>query len=469
MIAGQIVNHAANPTDIDQGQHMTCNVTTIESRTYARHPSDAAKLVADVAITGQYVASDGTRVVVDNGSLTPDKEAQAAHAPDGSRDLASQLFQVTAVNIWYQKHDPAVHYEQTQDGERLYRYAADGSKSEVREGVGFWGWLRGKEGTPTRSPSLADSHLVEVGNAITGDQGASNWFFEHQQVSENNTVHVESQRDLERKLADAKAHGRLPVVIAVHTGNEPFHTDSDGGTAGGSGGVEGGWHVVNVTDFIPAHNGRPAMVSVDNQWASGSDHFGDHQITARQLYLSMRPPTDSSQLQEYRDAISDDRRHGRATLNDQLDLLRLEKAAGNLSDVSFKRQLDTLTLIGSIQYQRQEREGHVDSAALNATLHKTMDVVNQLPGDKRIEEISRIQNLYTMPGHEFQGNSFLGDWAARVYTSAWKDYREAQHNHTLDDEQMNRMHRVMQVYRQINARMPQNIKDRMQQILRDGM
>jgi hypothetical protein len=327
--------------------------------------------------------------------------------------------------------------------------------------VGFWGWVTGKEGKPERSPSLSDAALVEVGNAITGSP-SNDWFFEHTAVSENNTVHIDSQQDLEAKLAYAKAHGTLPIVIAVHTGNEPFHTDSDGGTAGGSGGESGGWHVVNVTDY---HPGPPATVAIDNQWGSGADHFGKNEITARQLYLSMRKSSDAAQLKEFREAVSGDRKHGSATVIDQLELLRLEKQSGNVSDASFQRQLNSLIWNGATQFKRDEKSGSVDSAALDARLHKMMDVVNLLPADKRMETIARIQNEYTTHGHEFQGNAFLGEWAAKVYVNASADYSADQHNGTLDEAKMNRWGKVMAVYGQINARMPKTVTDHMHDIL----
>jgi hypothetical protein len=66
-LAEQIIRQAADPTIIDQGGHNTCNMATVETRMYTRNPSDAARLVTDVALTGQYVATDGRRVRVNPG------------------------------------------------------------------------------------------------------------------------------------------------------------------------------------------------------------------------------------------------------------------------------------------------------------------------------------------------------------------------------------------------------------------
>src|SRR5262249_53565715 len=98
-LALEVMRHVAHPQDISQGSYNTCNVTTVETRTYTRQPSEAAKLVADVALTGQYTAHDGTVVAV-----SPKAHGQSKldlPTPDGTRDHASEIFQVTAVNIHY--------------------------------------------------------------------------------------------------------------------------------------------------------------------------------------------------------------------------------------------------------------------------------------------------------------------------------------------------------------------------------
>src|SRR5258706_14041011 len=57
-VAKQVMSQEATPTSIDQGRHNTCNVTTVEERTYTRNPSEAAKLVEQVATTGAYETKD---------------------------------------------------------------------------------------------------------------------------------------------------------------------------------------------------------------------------------------------------------------------------------------------------------------------------------------------------------------------------------------------------------------------------
>jgi hypothetical protein len=220
-IAEQVMSQAATPTSIDQGQHRTCNVTVVEMRTYSRSPSEAAKLVADVATTGEYVTKNGTKVTLVPGDLAPHDEAKTNPPLDGGRSLASQLFQVTAVNISYQKENSDLRYRQREKdpaapgdtGERLVDYS-----TKPPQNVG-------------QRPALSDDQIVNIGNEITG-KNEKDWFIDHSKYRGNNTVKVDSEQDLQDKIAEAKAQGKLPVVIGVHTGNEPFLTDSGAGAAG---------------------------------------------------------------------------------------------------------------------------------------------------------------------------------------------------------------------------------------------
>jgi hypothetical protein len=89
---------------------------------------------------------------------------------------------------------------------------------------------------------------------------------------------VSSERDLADKLKALYNDGKLPALIYVDAGNEPFLSDSLGGVAGGS----GAGHWVTVTGF----DETSGTVSVDNQWGSGFDH---ESMTLADLYAATRP------------------------------------------------------------------------------------------------------------------------------------------------------------------------------------
>ncbi|MBK9279066.1 MAG: LysM peptidoglycan-binding domain-containing protein [Candidatus Obscuribacter sp.] len=114
-LAEQVLSHAARPSTVDQGCNSTCNVTTLEVRNYARDPEKNAQLVADIAINGKFVTTEGVTVdmtALENG-LKPDGEARKALKlqqegkvdglkRDGSRDWAGQITETAMVNAYWQ-------------------------------------------------------------------------------------------------------------------------------------------------------------------------------------------------------------------------------------------------------------------------------------------------------------------------------------------------------------------------------
>src|SRR5262249_52480811 len=282
VLAEQIMHQAAYPTAIDQGQHGTCTVTSAESRVYTTHPSEAARLVTDVATTGSYRTTDGRSTVhIDAGSIQPDAESVRsrpggeAEIP-GDRSYASQLFEVTAVNVGHAQHEyhvideqghvlrtippGQVHYEQhapqpgatpPDTGERLMDY----SQTPPVEVPNLYG-------RPLRGTGLGNDQIVELNNAITGTSDSA--IIEHSGIGAGeHTSHVSSPQELQQTIEQLQRDGRLPAQIHVHSGNEPFLHDSGAGRAGGS----GGWHMVTITGYDPATH----RVQIDNQWGEDVD------------------------------------------------------------------------------------------------------------------------------------------------------------------------------------------------------
>ena len=137
-LAEQVLNHAAHPETVDQGNNNTCNVTTVEHRLYYRHPDKVAQLVADVALTGKYTTSTGE--VIDlagiKGEIKPGSESQEnldlqrkggdRVKKDGSRDFATEITNEVMVNSKYANESSSF----IADGNRLLRsdpVAYDGS------------------------------------------------------------------------------------------------------------------------------------------------------------------------------------------------------------------------------------------------------------------------------------------------------------------------------------------------------
>jgi inhibitor of KinA sporulation pathway (predicted exonuclease) len=329
-LAEQTMQHAASPTAIDQGQHRTCAVNSVESRMYTSTPSEAARMVADLATTGEYTTTkDNVKVTLNKDDLKPDAEAAKAGKVDGSRDHASQLFQIGAVNVWYAGHEPNLRYEQRKidptltppdTGERIVDYS---SNPPEEKRPGFFARLTGTKEDAYNQPRMTAEKIVYVGDQIEGGK-SHDWQLER-------GTNVKSYEELESKLKDAKEHGKLPLVVTVHTGNEPFYTDSGEGAAGGS----GGWHSVTITDYKA---GPPASVAVDNQWGTSSDHLGDKRIPLRDMYNAMGSPEAAAAEME-KDLPKDGTPHNRQQQFEALEVARINHAAGKMTDEEFAKTI----------------------------------------------------------------------------------------------------------------------------------
>lgn len=327
-IAEQIMHQAANPTSVDQGFHNTCNVTTIETKLYTTDPSKAAEIVANVATTGKHrvPGPPPTDVEVDPKSLIADKEARNNPPADGQRSHASQIFEVTAVNIHYtmenNKTNPPgkIRYEQHEPGkapdtgERLMDYSTNPPK-RVQS--------KNDDGKIIDSPEVTNDQLLGIEKQIRGGDSKDRLLSNLDGDASANKINDAAQ--LNTELARLKKEGKLPVTIMVHTDNYPFH--SDGGESAGG---KGGWHVVTVTDYNP---GPPATVQMDNQWGSGADKFGDKALPVTDLFNAMRDPKDTAHIVDLELQIKRDKEAGKEVdLLKETELLRLKRRAGALSD-----------------------------------------------------------------------------------------------------------------------------------------
>src|SRR5262249_30205529 len=130
---------------------------------------------------------------------------------------------------------------------------------------------------------LTSDDITDVSNQITGKKERDIIIRNTERIGGDSTLRVDSEQALKDALVSAKEKGRLPIIISVDTGNEPFFTDSGAKAAGGS----GDWHAVNITDYDAASG----LVSVDNQWGTNNDRLtGDRRISLADLYRATLPP-----------------------------------------------------------------------------------------------------------------------------------------------------------------------------------
>lgn len=267
-----VMRNAADPTSNDQGGYDTCNVTTVENRLYTREPSAAAKLVADVAATGTYTARDGTHVTIDRASLSAHGEA-ALNGARGSneRQYASQIFQVTAVNIGYAQFN-----ESTSPPGDL-RYVQQAPSGFMDNGERVYDYSKTPPAVVATDPGLvADlSAISRIDKALTGKDGSQSFLMTDRLSDEGDRdcYKFKDAQDLGNHLAELKARGELPAVIAVRANNAMFDTKGplDHPLQDG--------HVVLITDYDP----QTGMVKYDNQWGNKRDHI-DKPVSIDEMY-----------------------------------------------------------------------------------------------------------------------------------------------------------------------------------------
>ena len=266
-LAGSILHNASLTTGTDQGFHNTCNVTTLERRLNVTNPAEAARIVSEVGLTGEFKSNDGKMIKLDAASLHEDSESSlkfSDKATDGKRNYASQLFDQATVNDYWQHQKPPLFYSQvattgqSDTGERL-KYA-DGTE------------VLGPDKKPMRQPALSTDAMAEIGKSL-GMTGK--FIISNAEVAGNAQSDGTAKVHNYQEFSDALTSGNPPAIIMVNSNDKLFGGNGD---KGGS----GGWHVVNVSDYKA---GPPAQVFMTNQWGSANNKW----VNVSDLYNATLP------------------------------------------------------------------------------------------------------------------------------------------------------------------------------------
>ncbi len=344
-VALGIMAMAAEPTSNDQGSHNTCNVTAIENRLFTREPSSAAKLIADVATTGKYVAADGTTVKLDRGSFSTHGE-EANNAPRGTneRNYASQLFDVASVNLVLVKHNEATippgDLRYTQERPTSYRDSGE----RVRD-------------YSTNPPTLIGDNpyeaamfdgMLKINTLITGRFEPEAFMVHRDAQPQGSTVTpFDTKEEFEARIAAAKESGGLPIILGVHSNNPPFFdTESryplrvDHATQDG--------HIVLVTGYDPVTH----TVTYDNQWGNGQDHSDDKPVSVDDMYKATKHVPASEWLD------------------------RIEQRHSQLTEKQYANNIETI--VKSYQAYWKAHDGYLPDAVYNQEQQEAIKKVNTM-------------------------------------------------------------------------------------------
>jgi hypothetical protein len=279
-LAEDVLHQVAYPTEITQGRHNTCNATTVETTTYTRHPSEAARLVEKVAIDAKYTANGPPATTIE----VPKENIEYHHHADDKngpvRSFASQIFQTTVINLYYIGRHSSIKYTQTD---------SDGSTNNTDSGERLTDYsTKPPKVLKSHNPGLAayPGHFMDIQAQITGETGEL--LTDRPADAERPAIkHIDSPEDLKHELEEAKKNGKFPITVEVNLKSEPFRSES---------GARPPWgmHVVTICGYDDSTPGSP-KIYIDNQWSPGLDRLKDHvkghePLSVQEMYQAMKPP-----------------------------------------------------------------------------------------------------------------------------------------------------------------------------------
>jgi len=269
-----VMHNIARPTKIDQGAHPTCNVTTLEVYTAARHPDVYADLVKQVALTGEYQTRTKETVHLPKAALMPgddEKSFDMDKPASNKRNHASQIIQMTFINGVY---ETGRYHSTDHQGKKIdctgYRYVMgppvktwftlpDGNRAfttdedKLIDGTGKQ--IRDSQGQLSTSPIFIGTDVLAASEMVLG----------YKMPYLNSPYKVENQPwvfDLPTKerLLKYKADGQFPLGVPTRRGN----------------------HVQTIHDVIE-ENGN-VWILIDNQHGEKEDGW----ITLSELHKTMQ-------------------------------------------------------------------------------------------------------------------------------------------------------------------------------------
>ena len=293
-----IMRGAAYPESGNQGAHNTCNMQVLENRAYTREPWRNARLLADVATTGRFVAADGTVVRLDPSDLRAHGEgARNPLRGENVRSYASQIFQVTAGNAFHTRENEG----KVPPGDTRYLQVKPSGPADTGERlIDYNKTPMGDRNSSTPGSAATVIGINETAYLLNGKDEKNVLLTSEDGADEKTPADVTfaSVQDFIERLTAASAEGKpMSVGLAVFTNAEPFYdllkevgaTPFDGPSSVESFLEDG--HAVRVVGFDP----KTGMAQLDNQWGDENDRVSKP-INVYELYNATRRVTPSQWL-----------------------------------------------------------------------------------------------------------------------------------------------------------------------------
>lgn len=365
-IAEQVMHQAADPTSIDQGKHATCNVATIECRVYSLKPSEAARLVADVVVNGDYETQKGKIVKPSTDSLKPDWEAKNNPPRDGDRSYASQIFQVTAVNIYHVNETGGqIRYEQRTPDAKI---PGDSGERLIDVKTGPNAALVDDRGRVIQAPRVPLDALPHISEEITGKFEKDLLIVPSNRTESPNWTRVESPRELEITLKQLKQVGKLPVVLPVWNNNEPLLKDCGGGAPRG----DQGQHVITIAGF----DETTGKWKIDNQFG----HKSDRSFSVEELYSLTQSAYSPEKVEALHNEVQRNRRENKIDTYKELEWVRAQWGTGQIAnELELEAALTRVRVEAEQRWRQQKDNGTYDAKEEARARQKLGDIASVLP------------------------------------------------------------------------------------------
>jgi len=331
VLAEQVMALAADPLkNSRQGGYNTCGAADIEFAMYTRHPEAAAPVVADVALSGKYVARDGTTVAIDmtpQGESAVDRDADYTMAKRGvdrnERSYASQLFQVATLNVALTKFAPSLNVTEAKYYQDAQGEGVDYTQNGVKMHEDSFGMSQAMMTTTYEAMSGGDKLTVI------------------RQSSSENTVLVGAAPVVksEAQFNEILKQAKTPVMVFVNADNEPFEQpvrDKNGHYWDRD--ESGHSIVITAVDFQSPQKAK--QLQVYNTQGQDIVFGKGGQISAHDLYLSTL--TRKDEIAALRQDLRNERKSGHVETWKELTLVRLEIEEKRISRAEAQRRLNEI-------------------------------------------------------------------------------------------------------------------------------
>lgn len=436
-IAEQVMHQAASPYVIYQGQHNTCNVADIEVAMYSRMPSEAAKLVTDVATTGKYTTAEGkASVLIDPGQIKPlDREAKDHLPLAGERSHASQIFQLTAVNAYFAANEytytdargkdrtvppGSIKYGQIPEKDKLPVVIRNGQiidwDTSAYTNERLWDttthpptmimndW---KHKVPLDGPPMADEEIFKTEKILMGDN-APTVIANRDQGDEPLIEQFSNASELKTILSEAKQKGNMPLVFGIDENQAPIIYDMGRITAvDDKGQIKHTGHELVITDYDP--NTGKVLIQNTATWRAEEIHNKlDSALTVDETYLLSQKFGSVDAMANFRNKVMRNRQDHTIDSAMELDLVRqrrdytkaglpLPPATPPLSDVGYRLDIAQSLQIASERWKEEKKDGTFNQSEHDRTVFVARSLITDMPPAKAIRELAAASQSGAIP------------------------------------------------------------------------